>query len=84
LLERGDINGASFAFLPGADKWGQAPDGRQLRTHTSVSQLIDVSVVTFPAYDGAGVSLRSMNFAEFRQRDQLIRARARVHLRGVK
>lgn len=81
LLERGDINGASFAFLPGKDKWSQAPDGRQLRTHTSVGQLIDVSVVTFPAYDGAGVSLRSMDFSGAnRQRDQLIRARARVRL----
>jgi HK97 family phage prohead protease len=84
LLERGDINGASFAFLPGADRWDKAPDGRQLRTHTSVSQLIDVSVVTFPAYEGAAVSLRSMTFAGNAQRDQLIRARARVTLRGVK
>jgi len=83
LLERGDINGASFAFLPGADRWDKAPDGRQLRTHTSVSQLIDVSVVTFPAYEGAAVSLRSMTFAGNSQREQLIRARARVTLRGV-
>lgn len=78
LLERGDINGASFAFLPGTDRWDRAPDGRQLRTHTSVSQLVDVSVVTFPAYSGAGVSLRTMTFAEpNRWRSQLIRARAR-------
>ncbi|MFI7677875.1 HK97 family phage prohead protease [Actinophytocola sp. NPDC049390] len=81
LLERGDINGASFAFLPGKDRWDRAPDGRQLRTHTSVSQLLDVSVVTFPAYEGAGVSLRSYDFSgTSRQREQLIRARARVRL----
>lgn len=84
LLERGDINGASFAFLPGKDRWEKAPDGRQLRMHTSVSRLLDVSVVTFPAYEGAGVSLRSKTFAPNGQRDQLIRARARITLRGVK
>ncbi len=82
LLERGDVSGASFAFLPGKDRWGRAPDGRSLRTHTSVEQLLDVSVVTYPAYSGAGVALRSMTF-ETANRSRLIRARARVHLGGV-
>lgn len=82
-LERGDVTGASFAFLPGKDRWDRAPDGRSLRTHTSVSQLLDVSVVTYPAYSGAGVALRHMTF-ETGNRSRLIRARARVHLGGVK
>lgn len=82
LLERGDISGASFAFMPGADRWGRTPDGRSLRTHTSVSQLLDVSVVTYPAYSGAGVALRHMTFGTG-NRDRLIRARARVALGGA-
>lgn len=84
VMSRGDLNGASFAFMPGEDRWDRAPDGRQLRTHTSVQRLIDVSPVTFPAYEGAGVALRSFTFTRSnRGKSQLIRARARVHLEGV-
>lgn len=84
VMARGDLNGASFAFMPDEDRWDRAPDGKQLRTHTSVSRLIDVSPVTFPAYEGAGVALRSMTFTRSnRGISQLIRARARVHLEGV-
>ncbi len=83
-MARGDLDGASFAFVPGEDQWSSTPDGRKLRTHTSVSQLIDVSPVTFPAYEGAGVALRSFTFAQNNHtQSQLIRARARVHLGRV-
>lgn len=64
VVERGDLTGASFAFLPDLDEWSQAPDGRQMRTHISVGKLLDVSAVTYPAYDGASVSLRSVTFAD--------------------
>lgn len=81
LVDRGDVTGASFGFVPGVDTWSKAPDGRQLRTHTQVSRLVDVSVVTFPAYEGAGVALRSVDFGRTNpNRSTLIRARARVHL----
>lgn len=84
LVSRGDLSGASFGFIPGDDEWDRAPDGRQLRTHTSVARLVDVSPVTFPAYEGASVSMRSMQFDRPRRgRSQLIRARARVHLGRV-
>ncbi|SER81835.1 hypothetical protein SAMN04488583_6379 [Mycobacterium sp. 88mf] len=61
LAQRGDLNGASFGFLPGADAWSRTQDGRQLRTHTSVSRLVDVSIVTFPAYTGTSIMLRSLD-----------------------
>ncbi len=84
VMDRGDLDGASFAFVPGEDRWDRAPDGRQLRTHTSVERLIDVSPVTFPAYEGAGVALRSIQFDGTNySKSQLIRARARVHLGRV-
>lgn len=84
LVARGDLTGASFAFIPGEDEWDRAPDGHQRRTHTSVAQLIDVSPVTFPAYSATSVSLRHIQFAETgpSNRSRLIRARARVHLRS--
>lgn len=82
LVARGDLAGASFGFLPGLDELGTAPDGRQLRTHTSVSRLIDVSVVAIPAYDGTSVVLRNLTFDPAPdRRTQLIRARHRAHRR---
>lgn len=84
LVARGDISGASFGFIPGADNWTRTKDGRQLRTHTSVSRLVDVSVVAFPAYTGAQVMLRSLPpvAPSGDSRSQLIRARHRaLHLR---
>jgi HK97 family phage prohead protease len=80
LVERGDLRGASFGFLPGRDELGHAPDGRQLRTHTSISRLLDVSVVTLPAYDGTDVALRHLTFdpPTLDRRTQIIRARYRA------
>lgn len=75
LVSRGDLDGGSFGFLPGEDTWEQAPDGRQLRTHTSIRELLDVSVVTFPAYEGAAVQLRSLTITPRSNRSRVIRAR---------
>lgn len=79
LVRRGDVTGASFGFIPGEDSYRSAPDGKQIRTHTSVARLIDVSPVTFPAYEGAGVALRHIEFPRQSARAQaaLLRARAR-------
>jgi hypothetical protein len=80
LVARGDLRGASFGFLPGKDELGHAPDGRQLRTYTSIRRLLDVSVVTLPAYDGTDVTLRHLTFdpPANHRRTQLIRARYRA------
>lgn len=83
LVSRGDLVGASFAFVPDQDEWTSGTQGRQLRTHTSVARLLDVSPVTYPAYDGASVSMRSTQYGPpSRVRSQVIRARARVLLGG--
>ena len=82
LVARGDLAGASFGFLPGADEMGVAPDGRQIRTHTSIKRLLDVSVVAMPAYDGTSVTLRHLTFPQAPdRRSQLIRARHRAYRR---
>lgn len=81
--ERGDLTGASFAFIPDADSWSER-DGRRLRTHTSVGRLVDVSPVTFPAYEGAAVALRSWASSDrpASARSRLILARHRVLTSG--
>jgi HK97 family phage prohead protease len=77
LTRRGDLDGGSFGFIPGEDEWTRAPDGRQLRTHTSVADLLDLSVVTYPAYAGTAVALRAIDLEARRPdgRTRLIRAR---------
>jgi len=83
LAKRGDLSGASFGFIPNEDRWEKRSDGTRLRTHTSVGALIDVSVVTFPAYEGASAQVRSDERPDFAKlnRKKLVRARANVHLR---
>ena len=52
-LRRGDLSQMSFAFDVGED--GQTWKGND-RTLTKVSELFDVSLVTFPAYESARVT----------------------------
>jgi len=76
LVSRGDIDGASFQFVPGKH---EMRDG--VLRHTDIAELIDVSPVTFPAYAGATSEARSKTAGSAR-RSQLIRARAHA-LRSV-
>ena len=58
-IERGDVNQMSFAFS--VDRDGQVWDRSStphVRTITKVSQLSDVSPVTYPAYPNTGAALR--------------------------
>jgi len=87
LVARNDITAMSFGFLPGKDEWSRGPNGRQVRTHTSVKRLVDISPVAYPAYEGTEVFLRSMPDAQIvplTPRGQLIRLRAARLLREVK
>ncbi len=58
LVRRGDLDGASFGFVPGESRL-ERTDAGTVRWHTAVAQLVDVSPVTFPAYAGAGTQLRA-------------------------
>jgi len=59
LVRTGHITGMSFGFMPmpdGAD-WSIV-EGREVRTLTDVD-LFEISVVTFPAYEGTSAEARS-------------------------
>jgi uncharacterized protein len=58
LMDRGDINGCSFAFICNMDDWKTTGDGVTVRTIIE-AELYDVSVVTQPAYPDTSASLRS-------------------------
>lgn len=57
-MKRGDLDKMSFAFYPVVEEWderGEIP----LRTIREAS-LVDVSIVTSPAYSGTEIGLRSL------------------------
>lgn len=60
-LERGDIDQMSFGFRvgPGGSAWDLESDPAE-RTITEVAELLDVSVVTYPAYPQTEVALRAL------------------------
>jgi HK97 family phage prohead protease len=67
LIQRGDINGCSFQFVPLKQTWGKeknsAGDWQASRTLNDVD-LLDVSAVTMPAYDNTTVEANSLQEVE--------------------
>ena len=61
LVKRGDISQCSFAFVVEEDTWRYSDDmdGIDERTINKISELWDVSLVTYPAYEGTSVDARS-------------------------
>lgn len=59
LLERGDITGSSFAFIPTSTTYERADNGDIVLIRNAV-KLVDVGPVTFPAYTGTEASARSV------------------------
>lgn len=62
LLKRGDISGMSFGFRVQKQEWDDTVEP-PLRTITQM-ELIEVSVVTFPAYGDTSIALRSLEHAK--------------------
>lgn len=60
-MKRGDLDKMSFAFWPDVQEWDESQDP-PVRTIRKAS-LMDVSIVTTPAYDGTEIALRSMRAA---------------------
>ena len=62
-VERRDIRGMSIGFIvaEGGDEIKKRQDGTILRTIVEIEELIDVSVVTFPAYQDTNVAVRSID-----------------------
>lgn len=57
-IKRGDISGMSFAFLVDGDSWEDLESDHPTRTITSISRVLEVSAVTFPAYEATSISAR--------------------------
>lgn len=62
LMARGDISQMSFGFTVRKDDqdWEKKGDGVWMRTIRKVTRLLDVSVVTFPAYPQTDAAVRML------------------------
>jgi HK97 family phage prohead protease len=66
-IRRGDIDSSSFGFVVGKDRFEKRNDGKIQRVISSVSELLDVSPVTYPAYPEATVAFRALE--QFRNQE---------------
>lgn len=58
-VERGDITGMSFMFGVRGEEWEELDSEHPLRRITDISTVVEVSAVTFPAYEATEIQARS-------------------------
>ena len=58
-IKRGDMTGMSFAFIVNEDSWEDLDTEKPLRRITGMSEIFEVSLVAFPAYQGTSVQAAS-------------------------
>ena len=63
-VQRGDISGMSFMFGVSDEEWVDAESEHPLRRIKSISSVVEVSAVTFPAYNATEIYARSKEALE--------------------
>lgn len=62
-VERGDITGMSFMFMDVKDKWENVNEELPIRHVRSIGRVMEVSAVTFPAYEATSIQTRGLSTA---------------------
>lgn len=63
-VQRGDITGMSFCFSIDAQEWLDLESKHPTRRITKIGKVVEISAVTFPAYDSTEISARSKEALE--------------------
>jgi len=58
-VQRGDISGMSFMFSIDGEEWEDLESDHPTRHITKIGSVVEISAVTFPAYDAATIDARS-------------------------
>lgn len=58
-IERGDITGMSFMFRIDDEEWTELDSDHPTRHIRKISDVVEVSAVTFPAYEDTSISVRN-------------------------
>lgn len=75
-VERGDISGMSFMFVVDKDSWDDVDSDHPVRTIRSFKQVLEVSAVTFPAYEQTNIQARGLSEALDSAKESLESAKA--------
>lgn len=75
---RGDIDGMSFMFTVDKDSWDDVDSDHPVRHIRSIKRVLEVSVVTFPAYSQASVQARGLSEALDSAKESLESERSRL------
>ena len=62
-VERGDLQGCSFKFVIGEERWDRPDDGPWKRRIDKIASVLDVGPVTTPAYKDTTVEARARHEA---------------------
>ena len=63
-VQRGDISGMSFMFSVGDQEWDRLDTDYPIRHIRQISSVVEVSAVTFPAYEATEIYARSKEALE--------------------
>lgn len=63
-VERGDISGMSFMFSIDGEEWENLDSDHPTRHITSIASVVEVSAVTWPAYDATEIFARGKEALE--------------------
>ena len=63
-VERGDITGMSFMFGIDSERWDDLESEHPTRHIEAISTVVEVSAVTFPAYESTEINARSKEALE--------------------
>lgn len=63
-IERGDISGMSFMFSIDDEEWTELESEHPTRHIKRISNVVEVSAVTFPAYNDTEISVRNKEALE--------------------
>lgn len=63
-VQRGDITGMSFMFSIDDEEWENLDSDHPFRRIKSIASIVEVSAVTFPAYDSTSINARSKEALE--------------------
>jgi HK97 family phage prohead protease len=80
-MRRGDIDKMSFGFEVKAQEWRDGEDGELDLRIIREAKLYDVSPVTFPAYEGTDIAVRSHN--EYRKSKEIPANRKNIKKRKL-
>ena len=63
-IERGDISGMSFMFTVDGEAWEDLGSEHPTRILTSISNVFEISAVTWPAYESTSIGVRDTRALE--------------------